>query len=95
MVIFQKLNQLKDHGDTLGYYRFEVNLHLEPRPNFGYEVRFSVEYMATESDSTEYKYFTRDKFEDTDLAFEETREFVLNMPSLDCLLYTSPSPRDS
>ena len=83
MVIFQKLNDLKDHGEALGYYRFEVNFYLEPRPNYGSEVRFAVEYRATESDSTEYKYFTREKFEDTDLAFEETREFVLNMPTLD------------
>ena len=83
MVIFQKLNELKDHGDALGYYRFTVNLQLEPSPNYGSEVRFSVEYRATDSDSTEYKYFTREKFEDTDLAFEEAREFVLNMPSLD------------
>jgi hypothetical protein len=83
MVIFQKLNDLKDHGEALGYYRFEVNLHLEPRPSYGSEVRFAVEYRATESDSTEYRYFSKDKFEDTDLAFEEAREFVLNMPSLD------------
>ena len=83
MVIFQKLNDLKDHGDTLGYYRFEVNLHLEPSPNYGSEVRFAVEYRATDSDSTEYKYFTREKFEDTDLAFDEARDFVLNMPTLD------------
>ena len=83
MVIFQKLNDIKNHGDTLGYYRFEVNLHLEPRPSYGSEVRFAVEYRATESDSTEYKYFTAEVFEDTDLAFEKAREFVLNMPSLD------------
>jgi hypothetical protein len=83
MVIFQKLNDLKDHGEALGYYRFEVNFYLEPRPNYGSEVRFAVEYRATESDSTEYRYFSKDKFEDTDLAFEEAREFVLNMPSLD------------
>ena len=83
MVIFQKLNDLKDHGEALGYYRFEVNFYLEPRPNYGSEVRFAVEYRATESDSTEYHYFSKDKFEDTDLAFEEAREFVLNMPSLD------------
>ena len=83
MVIFQKLNDLKDHGEALGYYRFEVNFYLEPRPNYGSEVRFAVEYRATESDSTEYRYFSKDKFQDTDLAFEEAREFVLNMPSLD------------
>ena len=83
MVIFQKLNDLKDHGEALGYYRFEVNFYLEPRPNYGSEVRFAVEYRAVESDSTEYRYFSKDKFEDTDLAFEEAREFVLNMPSLD------------
>jgi len=83
MVIFQKLHDLKDHGEALGYYRFEVNMYLEPRPNYGSEVRFAVEYRATESDSTEYRYFTREKFEDTDLAFEEAREFVLNMPTLD------------
>jgi hypothetical protein len=83
MVIFQKLNDLKDHGEALGYYRFEVNFYLEPRPNYGSEVRFAVEYRATESDSTEYRYFSKDKFEDTDLAFEEAREFVLNMPTLD------------
>mgnify|MGYP003667359835 FL=1 len=83
MVIFQKLNDLKDHGEALGYYRFEVNFYLEPRPNYGSEVRFSVEYRPSESDSTEYRYFSKDKFEDTDLAFEEAREFVLNMPSLD------------
>jgi len=83
MVIHYKLNELKNHGDTLGYYRFEVNLHLEPRPSYGSEVRFAVEYRATESDSTEYKYFTAEVFEDTDLAFEKAREFVLNMPTLD------------
>jgi hypothetical protein len=83
MVIFQKLNDIKDHGEALGYYRFEVNFYLEPRPNYGSEVRFAVEYRATESDSTEYRYFSKDKFEDTDLAFEEAREFVLNMPTLD------------
>ena len=83
MVIFQKLNELKDHGEALGYYRFEVNMYLEPRPNYGSEVRFSVEHRPSESDSTEYKYFTRDRFEDTDLAFEEARAFILNMPSLD------------
>ena len=83
MVIFQKLNDLKDHGEALGYYRFEVNFYLEPRPNYGSEVRFAVEYRAVESDSTEYRYFSKDKFEDTDLAFEEVREFILNMPSLD------------
>ena len=83
MVIFQKLNDLKDHGEALGYYRFEVNFYLEPRPNYGSEVRFAVEYRATESDSTEYRYFSKDKFQDTDLAYEEAREFVLTMPSLD------------
>ena len=83
MVIFQKLNDLKDHGEALGYYRFEVNFYLEPRPNYGSEVRFAVEYRPSESDSTEYRYFSKDKFEDTDLAFEEAREFVLNMPTLD------------